>query len=109
MTPDEAVYTALLTSGLPGTYDAWQLGQSAPLPWFVYRSLPGSEVFADDGNFAAMHRYEVDLYQRERDPATQEALETALKSIGPYACTDKWVSSENCKVTSYKVTYHHDS
>ena len=106
MTPDEAVYAALLTSGLPGTYDAWPLGQSSPLPWFVYRDAKGGEVFADDSNYTKMHRYEVDLYQRERDPEVQETFETALKSIGPYACTDKWVSSENCKVISYSVTYH---
>ena len=106
MTPDETVYSLLCESGLKGTKVGWPVGGAPPLPWFTYERRKGGEVFADDSNYAKMRRYDVDLYQREADEAVQEAFETALSTVGPYACTEEWISSENCWVTSYTVTYH---
>lgn len=104
--PDEAVFTTLCTSGLPGTKVGWPIGGAPPLPWFTYKHGKGGEVFADDSTYAKMRRYEVDLYEKVPDEATEEALEEAIAQIGPYSCTDHWITDESCWVTSYVVTYH---
>ena len=109
MTPDEYVFSALLTSGLPGTKYAWPLGGAPALPWFTYKHRRGGEVFADDSTYEKMRRYEVNLYEREQDDGVRESLEEALGKIGPYAEEDSWITSENCWVTSYSVTYHHNN
>ena len=108
MTPDEHVYQTLLTSGIRGTKIGWPIGNAPALPWFTYKHKKGGEVFADDSNFAKMRRYEVDLYEREQSDEVREALEGALAQIGPFSETDSWITAENCWVTSYSVTYHHN-
>ena len=106
MTSDEIVYQSLLTSGLKGTKVGWPIGGAPPLPWFTYKRVKGGEFFADDGNYALMQRYDVDLYQKDADDTLRDEFERALDLIGPYKCVESWVPSENCWVTSYSVTYH---
>lgn len=109
MTPDETVYSLLLTSGLKGTKVGWPIGGAPPLPWFTYKHVKGGEFFADNGNYALLKRYDVDLYQKDADEEQREAFEEAVALIGPFKCVESWVPSENCWVTSYSVTYHPDN
>lgn len=106
MTPDEAVYTTLLKSGLPGTKVGWPIGGAPPLPWFTYKRTKGGEVFADDGNYAKMRRYDVDLYQAETDDDLRDEFEEVLSELGPFSSTEVWIPAENCWETSYRLTYH---
>lgn len=108
MTPDRQVYETLLTSGLKGAKSGWPIGGAPPLPWFIYKRSKGGEFYADDSNYMFMRRYEVDLYQREDSEEEVEALEEALAQIGPFRFVEKWITSENCWVSSYYVTYHED-
>lgn len=106
MTPDEVVFQALLTSGLKGTKVGWPIGGAPPLPWFTYKHKRGGEFFADDGNFAKMRRYTVDLYEKVPDEEVGERFEEALSIIGPYSENESFITTENAWVTSYTVTYH---
>jgi len=108
MTPDKTVYQTLLTSGLKGTKVGWPFGESPPLPWFTYKQVKKGEFFADDKNYAKMQRYDIDLYQAECDDEERDRFEDALTHIGPWACVESWIPSENCWVTSYSLTYHPD-
>jgi len=109
MTPDECVYQTLITCGMRGTKTAWQLGQVPPLPWFTYKHVKGGELFADDRNYAKMHRYEIDLYQKECDEDEREAFEDVLTRIGPWKCLESWIPAENAWITSYSATFHPDN
>lgn len=106
MKPDEAVYTTLLKSGLPGTKVGWPIGGAPPLPWFTYKRTKGGEVFADDRNYAKMRRYDVDLYQAEMDDDLRDEFEEVLSELGPFSSTEVWIPAENCWETSYRLTYH---
>ena len=108
MTPDKAVYDALRASGLPGTKVAWEEGGAPPLPWFTYTRKKKGDVFAEDSNYAALPRYEADLYMRENDPAVREAFEEAVASIGPYTAYETWIPTEQCLEVSYAFTYHYN-
>lgn len=106
MSYDDAVYAALTQSGLKGTKYAWPIGGAPPLPWFTYRRTKGGEVFADDGNFALMRHYDIELYQRELDDEVRDHFEEYVATIGPFSSFETWIPSENCWQTSYRVTYH---
>lgn len=108
MKPDEVVYSTLTGTGLAGTRDAWPMGGAPALPWFTYKRAKGGEVFADDTNFTRMCRYDVSLYEREQDDTLRETFEAALDRLGPNKCHESWLTSENCWVTSYSLTFHPD-
>lgn len=106
MTPDKFVFSTLLSSGIPGTKVSWQEGHAPPLPWFTYQRKKKGEVFAEDGNYSALPRYEADLYIRENDTEVREAFEEAVASIGPYTAYETWIPTEQCLEVSYAFTYH---
>lgn len=108
MTPDEVVYSTLLTSGLKGTKNAWPLGKAPALPWFTYKRARGGEVFADNRNYALMQRYEIGLYQHDADEDVRSAFEEALDHLGPHAANEVWNPVENCWITTYSLTYQPD-
>lgn len=109
MTFDETVFSLLSESGLKGTKVGWPIGGAPPLPWFTYKHVKGGEFFADDKNYALMQRYDVDLYQKDPDDEVRDRFEQALDLVGPHACIESWIPSENCWVTSYSVTFHPDN
>lgn len=106
MTPDAIVFKTLLESGLPGTKVAWPLNGAPPLPWFTYKRSKGGEVYADDGNYATMRRYEIDLYQEEQDDDVRDAFEECVAKLGPFSSQESWIQQENCWLTSYSITLH---
>lgn len=108
MTPDEVVFSTLLESGLPGTRVAWPLGGDPALPWFAYRSSKDGNLFADNSRYARMDRYIADLYQADYDDSVRDTFEQCVARLGPYSCSETWVPSENCWMTSYTFTYHPD-
>ena len=106
MTPDEVVFSTLCESGIAGTKNAWPMGGAPALPWFTYKRAKGGEVFADDTKFTCMRRYDVSLYERELDDDLHDTFEEALDRLGPNKCNESWLTSENCWVTNYSLTYH---
>lgn len=105
--PDSAVFSTLLSSGLPGTKYAYPIGGAPPLPWFTYKRRKGGEIHADDTNYTRMYRYQVDLYQAEPDDEVRDAFEETLLRLGPFDSHEVWIPTENCWETSYTLTYHH--
>jgi hypothetical protein len=79
---------------------------SATLTWNDSEAEQWQVVFADNGNFALMQRYDIDLYQKEPDDEVRDRFEEVLDGIGPHKCIESWIPAENCWVTSYSVTYH---
>ena len=106
MESDEQVFATLTASGLPGTKVGWPIGGAPPLPWFTYKRNKGGEVFADDGNWELMRRYDIRLYQKEIDDDERDLFEEHVAQIGPFASYETWIPSEDCWETAYSVTYH---
>ena len=106
MTPEKAVYTTLLKSGLPGTKTEWHLGNVPPLPWFVYYRRKGSEVRADNENYAEMPRFRAELWMQSNDREVRDAFEEQLRLFGPFTTNESWVASENAYQVEYTFTYH---
>lgn len=103
---DEAVFKALLNSGIPGTKYAWPIDGAPPLPWFTYKRRKGGHMHADNSNYAHMVRYQIDLYEAEPDVELRERFGKCVASVGPYTDYETWIPSENCWETTYDVTYH---
>lgn len=108
MTPDQHVFAILKESGIPGTKVAYQEGDAPPLPWFVYMRKRGGVTFAENSNYGALPRYEVELYQKENDPEIRQRLEDAIASIGPFTFYEEWIPTEQCICTTYSFTYPYD-
>lgn len=97
MTHDEALYR-VLSDVCPGRKYAWQTGQDIPpLPWFTYTPRRGSEMYADEGLYAVLPKYQVELFLKENDPDTVARFRDALSSIGTFAVYDDgYLESEGC-------------
>lgn len=106
MTPNEVIYQTLTSTGVPGTYAAYQEGNVPPLPWFVYIRDRGGEVFADDSNYAELPRYRVELYMAERDSELIETFSNVIKGrFGPCSTMESWILSEHVLMVVYEFTY----
>jgi hypothetical protein len=108
MNPDKVVFEALSSSGIPGTKVAYQEGHAPPLPFFVYLTRRGGDLFACDTNYAKVQRYRAELYQRENDPELRERFEAAIASLGPYTAYETWIPTEQCLMTSYDFSFDID-
>ena len=104
MTPNAFVYRTL--SGVcPGAYVAYPVGDTPGLPFFVYKRVNGGEVYADDGNYALIPRYRVELLIKENDPLLVERFEDALSELGTWRLYDAdWLDSEGCIDHDYRLS-----
>ena len=108
MNSDEVVFSALRSSGIPGTKAAWPLGKAPKLPWYVYYQDRGGEVFADNANYERLTPYTAELYMKDIDQGVISRFEEALGKLSPYTSNETWVSSENCFMRTYEFTFYPD-
>jgi hypothetical protein len=101
---DKAVYS-VLSEVVPGTKDAWPVGNAPPLPWFVYRRAWGGEIYADNDNISLLPRYTAELYMAENDPEVLGRFEDAVSSLGTYSRRDSWLESQSCLMYTFRFTY----
>jgi hypothetical protein len=93
------VYKTVTGAGVKCAPMAWQEGSAPELPWAVYVLDEDAPVMADGERYAECHRWDVELYQRERDAVLESALCAAIADrFGPYTLSEQWVSSENCSM-----------
>lgn len=106
MAPNEVVYETLCSSGIPGAEWAFPLGKAPAPPFFVYMHERGGDLFAEDDNYAQMHRYRAELYMSEPDNAVRREFEAAISQLSPFTSNESWIPSENCLMVAYSFTYH---
>lgn len=85
------------------TYRAWPVGKAPALPFIVYL-VDGSDNFgADDIVYKAINRVSIELYSKNKDTASESAIETLLGNLSIYWEKDEvYLDDEQC----YEIIYN---
>lgn len=85
------------------TYRAWPVGKAPALPFIVYL-VDGSDNFgADNIVYKAINRVSIELYSKNKDTASESAIETLLGNLSIYWEKDEvYLDDEQC----YEIIYN---
>lgn len=89
-------------AGVPGfvgkvAYHAFPADKKVALPVILYEIARSNNYGADDKVYYPVNHIEVQLYTAGKEPATEEALETALANAGIFwEKTEAYLSEERC-------------
>lgn len=101
MTQQE-LYIALKAVGLPVAYGSFATAVSPP--FITYQFAYGSDLIADNYNYAEISNFQVELYTTKNDPPTQTLVQNKLKELQlPYSKTETWLDAEKMYQNLYEV------
>ena len=96
-----------LSAVLPGkvVYNAWPVGEAPALPFICYFSTGSDNFAADNIVFNSSRPVRIELYTKQKDLATEAALEAKLTHEGIYWTRDEsYIDDEKVFLTVYEVT-----
>jgi hypothetical protein len=102
------LYQALLTLALPVAYHSFPAGDPAhpppSPPYIVYLYAYSSDIMADNRNYAGRGNWQIELYTKSKDPASEKKVQDLLKSLRlPYRKTETYLESEKLRQVIYEV------
>ena len=95
-----------LSAVLPGkvVYNAWPVGEAPPLPYVCFYSTGADNFAADNIVYSSNRPIRIELYARQKDLATEAALEAKLTHEGIYWTRDEsFIDDEKVYLTVYEV------
>lgn len=92
----------LKSTGLPVTYRAWPEGKAKSLPFIAWRCEDDNPLFADACVFFSSTNVRVELYTKEKDPALEKMVETALAGYH-WQKNEIYISTEKCYMILYEI------
>ena len=96
------LYQALKEIGLPVAYRAFK-SPTTP-PFLVYLFAYSSDLMADNQNYADIDNFQIELYAKNKDPATEKRIQNKLQELGlPYSKTETFVESEGLFQLIYEI------
>ena len=96
--------TVLDGTGLPWAYRQWEEGEAPALPYGVFYAGRNNPFGADGVVYSASQRYTLELYSRDKDPASEDAVETALTAAGIFYTKDEaYITSERMNEVIYEI------
>ncbi len=100
------LYAALAATGLPVVYGHWPVKPGPPSPPYItYRFSASDDFIADNHNYAAFKEFDVELYAKLPDAASEALIETVFTTNRiPYEKTELWIESEELYMTLYQIT-----
>ena len=86
-------------------YNAWPIGEAPPLPYICYYSTGSDNFAADNVVYDSQRPVRIELYTKQKDLATEAALEAKLGLSGLYWTRDEsYIDDEKVFLTIYEVT-----
>ena len=96
--------TVLDETGLPWAYRQWEEGEAPPLPYGVFYAGRSNPFGAAGVVYSASQQYTLELYSRDKDPASETAVETALTAAGIFFAKDEaYITSERMNEVIYEI------
>jgi hypothetical protein len=93
---------ALKSLGLPVAYGEF----SSPVtpPFITYQFAYSSDMIADNHNYVDIGNFQIELYTKKKEPATEKLVQDKLKELGlPYRKVEMWLESENLRQIIYEI------
>src|SRR5690554_559245 len=101
MTQDE-LYQGLQTTGLPVVYRKFK--NPPDPPYLIHLFAYKSDLMADGQNYLEIDNYQIELYTKNKDPATERLVQNKLKELGlPYSKTETFLQSEGLFQFVYEI------
>lgn len=102
----DALHDILEGTNLPVTYRAWPTEPARnlppPLPWICFMETRPDNFAADGIVYHSEPGYRIELYTAEKDPASEQAVESALTAAGLfYNKEETFLTDEN----DYEIIY----
>lgn len=94
-------------SGFNGkvAYRMFPVGSAPALPFIVYYSQGTDNAFGDNKTFHVVEDINICLYTKDKDIASETALESALNNAGfPWNKSEVYIDSEQCYEITYEIT-----
>jgi hypothetical protein len=96
----QELYDALKATGLPVAYRAFR--DESSLPYVLYWFERSGDLMADDGNYAEIQRYVIELYADRKSLESERAVERALADKGlSWSKYEVWIEAEKMILVSY--------
>lgn len=96
----ETVYRTV-AEFVPCTHMEWPDDSAPALPWACYYGTD-TPIAAGDMQIAVKHRWTVELYEKRRDKALEEAVSNALREeFGSIRREESYVENDNMLVVIY--------
>lgn len=103
MTLDE-LYTLLKKTNLPVVYNAWDEGAAPNLPYIVYRQTGSNNFGADNRVYYSAMPVDVELYTKNKSPATEALVETELNGASIFwEKSETYLDTEKCFEIIYEI------
>lgn len=100
------VYQTVLSCGIPGTLEAYPVGQVPALPWFVYLCDDCGALAADDTDYAAVPRFRVELYEESRNAELESTIADTIREVyGPVRIMPEYIPDEDCRMVAYEFAF----
>ena len=99
----KTLFQALAGTHLPTVYRAWPEGQAPALPFVCYRERGVANFAADNTAYTSAVDFDVELYSREKDLASEALVEGVLSSFGVWGKTETYIDSEKCYCIVYTI------
>lgn len=101
----QEIYDALVSTGLPVTYEFWESPENVPaLPYIVFTYPGNNDFMADNTNYVEITQLEVGLYTKRKSIAVERNVEQVLKAhFGPFFKTSEYVSADSMHETLYTM------
>lgn len=98
----EEIYQALKSIGLPVVYREFTTPPDPP--YLIYLFSYSSDLMADGQNYLEIDNYQIELYTKNKDPATESLVQNKLKELGlPYSKTETFLQSEGLFQLVYDI------
>ena len=73
-------------------------------PYLIYLFSYSSDLMADGQNYLEIDNYQIELYTKNKDPATERLVQNKLKELGlPYSKTETFLQSEGLFQLVYEI------
>ena len=96
------LYTALKTLAMPVAYGEFTTAQTPP--FITYGFAYNSDKMADNQNYISIENYQVELYTKKKDPASEKKVQDLFKlNRLPYSKIETYLQSEGLWQVVYEI------
>ncbi|MFN0222112.1 hypothetical protein [Paenibacillus sp. KR2-11] len=96
------LFQELKSLGMPVAYGEFQTEQQ--LPFITYQFAYGSDLMADNHNYVPIGNFQVELYTKSKEPATESLVQEKLKELRlPYSKVEAWLPEEKVRQIIYEI------
>lgn len=101
------LFQALKSLGMPVAYHHFESTPNHPAPpppFITYQFAYSSDLMADNGNYVDIGIFQIELYTKKKDPASEALLQSRLKELQlPYSKIEAWLEDEKMLQVIYEV------